>query len=59
MSVPRCWTVEFEGNPLLGFMTPWVLTYFTIWIQELREKEEAMNTIWRIVVQEFALLTVE
>lgn len=28
------------------------------WIQALREKEEAMNTIWKIAVQQVALFTV-
>lgn len=33
--------------------------YITIWIQVLQENEEAVNTIWIIVVQKFALFAVE
>lgn len=45
---PTWWTVESEETPYLCIMTSYILTYFTSWIEALRESEDRMNTLWRI-----------
>lgn len=57
-SVPTWWTVEYEGNQLLRVMNPCILAYFISWIQAPRENDDAMNTIWKISVQDVTFFEV-
>lgn len=58
IEVPQWWTENCEGSPLLGGMTRWIFTYFTIWIQALLYTESPMRSIWGIAFREFAVFTV-
>lgn len=39
-------------------MIPWIFTYFNSWIQALIDNKRAMNSVWCIAMQEFAVFTI-